>query len=62
MTGNVDEITTSIRSTGYPSILKGGYWAKVRDRCRPSTRAHNQWYKNYQLGFRCCKNPDEIIN
>jgi hypothetical protein len=54
LTGNVDEFTVSNRSTGYISILKGGYWSKVRARCRPSTRAHNQWHRNYQLGFRCC--------
>lgn len=55
MTGNVDEWTSSVRKTGYRSVLKGGYWGPVRTRCRPSTRAHNEWHKNYQAGFRCCK-------
>lgn len=54
MTGNVDEWTTSTRRSGYRSILKGGYWGPVRNRCRPSTRIHNEWHKNYQAGFRCC--------
>lgn len=54
MTGNVDEWTTSTRRTGYRSILKGGYWGPVRARCRPSTRNHNEWHRNYQTGFRCC--------
>lgn len=54
MTGNVDEWTTSVRKSGLRSILKGGYWATVRDRCRPSTRIHNEWHRNYQTGFRCC--------
>lgn len=54
MTGNVDEWTSSSRRTGYRSILKGGYWGPVRNRCRPSTRVHNEWHKNYQAGFRCC--------
>ena len=60
MTGNVDEITTSTRKSGHRSIMKGGYWSVVRDRCRVSTRIHNEWHKYYQLGFRCCaalKNP-----
>lgn len=54
MTGNVDEWTTSTRRGGYRSVLKGGYWGPVRDRCRPSTRNHNEWHRNYQTGFRCC--------
>lgn len=54
MTGNVDEWTRSARSTGFPSILKGGYWGPVRARCRPATRAHNEDFVAYQQGFRCC--------
>lgn len=54
MTGNVDEWTTSTSGQGYPSILKGGYWGQVRNRCRPSTRAHGPSFAYYQQGFRCC--------
>lgn len=54
MTGNVDEWTRTVRSTGYASILKGGYWGPVRARCRPSTRAHNEDFVAYQQSFRCC--------
>jgi hypothetical protein len=54
LTGNVDEWTTSTRPTGYRSILKGGYWGRVRTRCRPSTRAHAETFSFYQQGFRCC--------
>jgi hypothetical protein len=54
MTGNVDEWTRSTRTSGYRSILKGGYWGPVRTRCRPSTRAHGEDYSYYQQGFRCC--------
>lgn len=54
MTGNVDEYTVSVKNTGYPSVLKGGYWSTVRARCRSSTRFHNQWHRFYQQGFRCC--------
>ena len=60
MTGNVDEWTTSVRKTGYRSVLKGGYWGPVRNRCRPATRAHNEQFVAYQQGFRCCAAvPDE---
>jgi formylglycine-generating enzyme required for sulfatase activity len=54
MTGNVDEWTISVVPAERPSILKGGYWGPVRDRCRPSTRAHGEDYAFYQQGFRCC--------
>lgn len=55
LTGNVDEWTESTRRTGFRSIFKGGYWSVVRNRCRPSTRAHNEEDTFYQEGFRCCK-------
>lgn len=54
MTGNVDEWTASVVPRERPSILKGGYWAPVRDGCRPSTRAHGEDFVFYQQGFRCC--------
>ena len=54
MTGNVDEWTRSVNTTGYASILKGGYWGPVRARCRPATRAHNEDFVAYQQSFRCC--------
>ena len=53
-TGNVDEWTVSTHAGGYPSILKGGYWGRIRARCRPSTRAHGETFAFYQQGFRCC--------
>jgi len=54
LVGNVDEWTTSVVHGERPSILKGGYWGRVRDRCRPSTRAHGEDFSFYQQGFRCC--------
>jgi sulfatase modifying factor 1 len=56
MTGNVDEYTKSMSSTGSPAILKGGYWGPVRTRCRPTTRAHGPEHAFYQQGLRCCRN------
>lgn len=61
MTGNVDEWTRSGRSTGFSSILKGGYWGPVRARCRPATRAHNEDFVAYQQGFRCCGEADASV-
>ncbi|AKV00906.1 Protein kinase domain protein [Labilithrix luteola] len=61
MTGNVDEWTRTVRSTGYSSILKGGYWGPVRARCRPSTRAHNEEFVAYQQGFRCCSESNTSV-
>ena len=61
MTGNVDEWTQSARTTGYASVLKGGYWGPVRARCRPATRAHNEDFVAYQQGFRCCGQADASV-
>ena len=60
LTGNVDEWTTSTRTSGFRSVLKGGYWSVVRNRCRPSTRAHNEGHRYYQQGFRCCSLPTTL--
>lgn len=60
MTGNVDEWvnnTTGLKDKDpYISGLKGGYWSKVRARCRPMTTAHGPDFSFYQIGFRCCQN------
>jgi len=55
MTGNIDEWTVSTQTGGNKTILKGGYWSRVRTRCRPSTRNHNEMHQFYQQGFRCCQ-------
>jgi hypothetical protein len=58
MTGNVDEWVTNeggfMHKAPYRSGLKGGYWGRVRNRCRPTTTDHNEWHSDYQVGFRCC--------
>lgn len=62
MTGNVDEWVLneagSERGPEYQSGLKGGYWGPVRNRCRPATTDHNRWHHGYQVGFRCCADPE----
>ena len=57
MTGNVDEWVVNESGKPYKSGLKGGYWGPVRDRCRPMTTAHNEDFFFYQIGFRCCSDP-----
>ena len=58
LTGNLDEWTQTTRpGSGYASILKGGFWSKVRARCRPQTRAHGPVFVTYETGFRCCSDP-----
>jgi formylglycine-generating enzyme len=46
----------NVSQVGKPfmSGLKGGYWGPVRTRCRPMTTAHNETFRYYQIGFRCC--------
>jgi hypothetical protein len=57
MTGNVDEWVTNESQFGHPfkSGLKGGYWGPVRTRCRPMTTGHEETFRYYQIGFRCCE-------
>jgi formylglycine-generating enzyme required for sulfatase activity len=57
MTGNVDEWVVNESAHPYKSGLKGGYWGPVRDRCRPMTTAHSEEFQFYQIGFRCCSDP-----
>ncbi len=56
MVGNVDEWVINESQSGRPfrSGLKGGYWGPVRTRCRPMTTAHDESFRYYQIGFRCC--------
>ena len=56
MVGNVDEWVVNVSQAGQPhqSGLKGGYWGPVRTRCRPMTTAHDETFRYYQIGFRCC--------
>jgi len=56
LTGNVDEWTVSSTGVPFQSALKGGWWSRVRTRCRPVTRAHYEGFRYYQIGFRCCAN------
>jgi hypothetical protein len=57
MVGNVDEWVVNESQSGKPymSGLKGGYWGPVRTRCRPMTTGHEETFRYYQIGFRCCE-------
>lgn len=61
MTGNVDEWVVNeepkLDKGEDVSGLKGGYWGPIRARCRPVTNSHNRWFRFYQVGFRCCREP-----
>jgi len=57
MTGNVDEWVVNEDGVPFNSALKGGWWGPIRARCRPATTAHNESFVFYQIGFRCCADP-----
>ncbi len=62
MTGNVDEWVINEdhfkevpgKKPPFISGLKGGYWGPIRARCRPMTTSHEELFRFYQVGFRCC--------
>jgi hypothetical protein len=56
LVGNVDEWVVNVSQFGKPHIsaLKGGYWGPVRTRCRSMTTGHEETFRYYQIGFRCC--------
>lgn len=59
LVGNLDEPTE--RETGqqpkFNNALKGGWWMAGRNRCRPATTAHDDYYSDIQIGARCCSTP-----
>ncbi len=55
MVGNVDEwVDRDVTGGRWRSALKGGWWLAARNRCRPATTAHDEYYRDFQTGFRCC--------
>ena len=60
LTGNVDEWVVNEGGKPFRSGLKGGYWGRVRDACRPMTTAHGETFPFYQTGFRCCADPRDV--
>jgi len=62
LVGNLDEPTE--RETGkqpkFNNALKGGWWMAGRNRCRPATTAHDDYYSDIQVGVRCCSTPAPV--
>jgi formylglycine-generating enzyme len=57
MVGNVDESVLREEARLNPPFrngLKGGWWMAARNRCRPATTAHDDYYEDTQTGTRCC--------
>jgi hypothetical protein len=58
MVGNLDEpVLRESQRHAYPfrNALKGGWWMAARNRCRPATTAHDDHYRDVQIGVRCCE-------
>lgn len=59
MTGNVDESVVNTQGKPFQSAEMGGHWVRgARNRCRPRTIAHNEDFQFYEIGGRCCKDPN----
>ncbi|HVY27177.1 MAG TPA: SUMF1/EgtB/PvdO family nonheme iron enzyme [Polyangiaceae bacterium] len=57
MTGNMDEPVAREgfeKNAPFRNALKGGWWMPARNRCRPATTAHDDYFKDIQIGVRCC--------
>ncbi len=57
MTGNMDEPVAREgfeKNEPFRNALKGGWWMPARNRCRPATTAHDDYFKDIQIGVRCC--------
>jgi formylglycine-generating enzyme len=57
MVGNMDEPVAREgfeNNAPFRNALKGGWWMPARNRCRPATTAHDDFYKDIQVGVRCC--------
>jgi len=59
LVGNVEEwVVTSRAEWPYRSSLKGGYWSKAWSGCRGTNDRHAPMFRYYEIGFRCCREPD----
>lgn len=62
MAGNMDEPTAREgfeKNAPFRNALKGGWWMPARNRCRPATTAHDDHFKDIQIGVRCCDSASE---
>ncbi|MCA9624839.1 MAG: SUMF1/EgtB/PvdO family nonheme iron enzyme, partial [Myxococcales bacterium] len=57
--GNVEEwVATSRPEWPHRSSLKGGFWSKPWAGCRGTNEGHDPYFRFYEIGFRCCHDPD----
>ena len=58
LNGNINEwVEREGRKPPDRSGLKGGWWGPVRGRCRPTVGFHKEGDYGYEVGFRCCRDP-----
>ncbi|NOY25006.1 MAG: hypothetical protein GXP62_03950, partial [Oligoflexia bacterium] len=59
LVGNVEEWTQRADggSAEFHGNLKGRYWAEQRT-CQSSVTTHGDGFRFYEIGFRCCAEPD----
>lgn len=63
LVGNLDEPvvrTDAAPGTRYRGALKGGWWLPGRNRCRPATIGHDDAYRGFQVGVRCCADAGQV--
>lgn len=59
MNGNVTEWVQRVGGKKpWRSGLMGGWWGPVKSECRPLVTNHFEYYRDKQVGFRCCKNAE----
>jgi len=59
LVGNVEEwVRTSRPEWPWPSSLKGSYWSKPWASCRGTNERHGPRFRFYEIGFRCCADPE----
>lgn len=62
LNGNVNEwVSLPWESAPHRAGIKGGWWGPVRNRCRAITLAHDEKYMGYEVGFRCCSDPEQSL-
>jgi formylglycine-generating enzyme required for sulfatase activity len=58
MVGNIEEwVRTSRPEWPFKSALKGGYWSKRWAGCRGTNDSHGPEFRFYEVGLRCCRDP-----
>ncbi|MFO0659244.1 MAG: SUMF1/EgtB/PvdO family nonheme iron enzyme [Polyangiaceae bacterium] len=68
MVGNIDEWVVldrphySAKNGGRKMMsgLKGGWWGPLRNRCRPTTVDHDEYFHELQTGYRCCADSGQL--